>query len=183
MRCGPPCEPPEPGVVASFFSMSDSKTLRQPSKKLSLFQEFLAAAGFFCSIYIFASLLSARIASADWCGRLGRVIADFLWGFCGWGSFLSVLLIAFVAVSFFRRRFSFVRIPQISLGLTGALIALCGLLATFAPAGNEIKYGGFLGNLAYGLLARLAGIGGAILVLLLLILLSLMLCWRFSPYA
>ena len=162
--------------------MADSDRPRQ-SLKPSLFQEFLAAAGFFCAVYVLVSLLSARLVGADWCGRLGRNIADFLWSFTGWGSFLFVVLIAAVAVSFLRRRASFSRIPQISLGLSGVLIAVCGLVATFAPAGNEMKYGGFLGHLTYGLLARLAGIGGAILVLLLLVLLSVMLCWRFSPYA
>ncbi|MDR3090366.1 MAG: DNA translocase FtsK 4TM domain-containing protein [Desulfobulbaceae bacterium] len=163
--------------------MSDSERRQEFREKPSLFQEFLTAAGLFCSFYVLVSLLSARFTDSDWCGRLGGIIADFLWGFCGWGSFLFVLLIAFASVSFLRRERTFARIPYISLGLSGALIAICGLLATFSPQGDEAKYGGFLGRLTYDLLARVTGIGGTILVLLLLILVSVMLCWRFSPYS
>jgi S-DNA-T family DNA segregation ATPase FtsK/SpoIIIE len=163
--------------------MPDSERWQESSEGPSLLREFLAAAGFLSSLYVLASLISARIATSDWCGRLGRLVADFLWGFTGWGSFLFVLLLAFASASFLRRKTSFSPLPQTFLGLTGTLVAICGLFAGFAPVGAEAKYGGFLGRLAYQLLARMTGIGGAVLIFLLLMLVSVMLCWRFSLYS
>jgi len=147
-------------------------------------QESVAVLGIFVSLFLFLSLLSATLqTSGNWCGEIGHLIAQVLIGFVGWGAYLLALLMLAMSFLFFSPRMSFERLPQVTLGLTGAVISFCGLLSALAirdPA--YVELGGFLGRSFFTITRSLAGNGGTLLVLGLIFLISLMLSVQFSPY-
>ncbi|MBE0582435.1 MAG: DNA translocase FtsK 4TM domain-containing protein, partial [Desulfofustis sp.] len=119
----------------------------------------------------------------NWCGEVGEVVAQVLLGFTGWGAYLLVALFALVALFFFSPRMSFERLPQVTLGISGAVIACCALLSSLAFfAADLVDSGGFLGRTIFRLVSSVLGSTGTILLLLLVLLVSLMLAVRFSPY-
>lgn len=147
-------------------------------------QEFVGVLGLFVAAFVLLSLFSKQVSPGDnWCGEVGNVVAGVLLGFTGWGAYLLVLLFALVALFFFSPRMSFERLPQVTLGITGAVIACCALLSSLAFfAADLADSGGFLGHTVFRLVSSVLGSTGTILALLLLLLVSLMLAVRFSPY-
>jgi DNA segregation ATPase FtsK/SpoIIIE, S-DNA-T family len=147
-------------------------------------QECVGVLGLFVAAFVFLSLLSAQLSpGANWCGEVGDVVAQVLLGFTGWGAYLLVALFALVALFFFSPRMSFERLPQVTLGITGAVIACCALLSALAFFSAElVDSGGFLGRTIFRLVSSVLGSTGTILLLLLVLLVSLMLAVRFSPY-
>lgn len=121
--------------------------------------------------------------TTNWGGELGRIIASFLVGFIGVGAYLLAALLLFCSFLFFGPRMTFQRLPQITAGLTGAVIAACGLLSSLSLQGlMQAEVGGFLGKTVLGLLSSVIGGPGAVLFLLLLFIISIMLSTRLSPY-
>ncbi len=147
-------------------------------------QEFVAVLGIFVSLFLFLSLLSATLAvTKNWCGEVGQLIAQVLLGFVGWGAYLLVFLMLAFSFLFFSPRMSFERLPQVTLGLTGAVISFCGLLSAAALKQPDlIELGGFLGRSFFSVTNSLVGDGGTLLLLGLIFLISLMLSIQFSPY-
>lgn len=147
-------------------------------------QEAAAVLGIFFALFLFLSLLSATLHTGEnWCGEIGRLISQVLLGFVGWGAYLLTGLMLVMALLFFSPRMSFDRLPQVTLGLTGAVISFCGLLSSMAIHREEyIELGGFLGRSFFSVGQSFAGNGGTLLVLLLIFLISLMLAVQFSPY-
>lgn len=138
----------------------------------------------FVSGYLLLCLLSVSFSpSANWGGQVGRVLAVFLFGFVGAGAYLLAGLLFCVSLLLFGPNMTFNRLPQVTAGLTGSMIAACGLFAFLRiPIGASVDTGGFLGKTILGLLQSVVGGPGALLFLVLLFLLSLMVSIRFSPY-
>ena len=147
-------------------------------------QEFVAIVGIFLSIFLFLSLLSATLkAPSNWCGDIGLLVSQILFGFVGWGGYLLTTLLLIMSFLFFSPKMSFERLPQVTLGLTGAVISFCALLSAFSLKNPEwLELGGFLGRTTFTILNSVVGDGGTLLILALLFLVSLMLAVQFSPY-
>jgi S-DNA-T family DNA segregation ATPase FtsK/SpoIIIE len=147
-------------------------------------QESAAVLGIFVSLFLFFSLLSISLkAESNWCGEIGQLIGQVLFGFVGLGGYLLTCLLLVMSFLFFSPKMSFERLPQVTLGLTGAVISFCGLLSALAMQQPDlVDLGGFLGRSFFTVMISLAGKGGTLLVLGLIFLISLMLSVQFSPY-
>ncbi|MBC8208428.1 MAG: DNA translocase FtsK 4TM domain-containing protein [Desulfobulbaceae bacterium] len=149
----------------------------------ALKQEAVAVFGVFVASYVLLSLVASDFAAGNWGGRVGQLLAQGLFGFTGRGAYLLAALLLFFSLLFFSPRMSFERLPQITAGLTGAVIAACGLLsASSLQAWGSLDSGGFLGRTVFVLARGLIGGPGTVLFLCLLLLIALMLAVRFSPY-
>jgi S-DNA-T family DNA segregation ATPase FtsK/SpoIIIE len=133
---------------------------------------------------LFLSLFSMSLGAAgNWGGELGRILAQFLVGFTGVGAYLLAGLLLFISFLFFGPRMAFDRLPQITAGLTGAVIAACGLLSSLSLQDLvSVEAGGFLGKTVLASLHSVLGGPGAVLFLFLIFIVSIMLSIRFSPY-
>ncbi len=147
-------------------------------------QEFVAVSGMFIALFLFLSLLSTTLETpANWCGDIGLLISQVLFGFVGWCAYLLAALLFVMSVLFFGPRMTYDRLPQVTLGFTGAVISFCGLLSAFSlKQPSWLEWGGFLGRSFFTLLDSVLGSWGTLLVLVLLFLVSLMLAVQFSPY-
>ncbi|OEU47195.1 MAG: cell division protein FtsK [Desulfobulbaceae bacterium S5133MH15] len=157
---------------------------KNESKKPGLKQEALSVFGIFISLFLILSLLTSSLKlEKNWCGEIGLLIAGLLLGFTGWGAYLLPVLILILSLLFITPRLSFERLPQITAGLTGAIISFCGLLSCLAIKDPVlIETGGFVGRTGFTLLHSVVGDGGTVMVFLLLFLVSLMLTVQFSLY-
>lgn len=154
------------------------------SARPGLRQEALAVLGIFLAVFLFLSLFtfSFRIKE-NWCGEIGILIAQVLFGFIGWGSYLFPTLILLLSLLSFSPKMSCNRLPHVVAGLTGAVISFCGLLSSLTI--HDSKYfsaGGFLGKTVFILLDTVVGHGGTVLVFVLILLFSFMLSVRLSLY-
>jgi S-DNA-T family DNA segregation ATPase FtsK/SpoIIIE len=108
----------------------------------------------------------------------------------GISSFWFIVLLIFFSVQFFSSKSDFNRLPLIFLGSFGILIASSSLLGIMYPAegdfisitGRYYPAGGLVGSWLAHFMKTYLGGPGAILSLLLLLVFSLMLSVRFSPY-
>jgi DNA segregation ATPase FtsK/SpoIIIE, S-DNA-T family len=152
--------------------------------KPGLKQEALAVLGIFISLFLYLSLISSSLkVKGNWCGDLGTLIAQVLFGFIGWGAYLLPSLILLSSFLFFSPRMSFQRLPRMIAGLTGAIISFCGLLSSLSIKNPDyLNAGGFLGKTGFILLVSVVGHVGTVLVFLMVFLISLMLSTQFSPY-
>ena len=160
--------------------------MAQDSKKTrpSLKQEAAAVLGIFLSLFLFLSIFSTSFVSdGNWGGEIGTLVAQILMGFTGWGSYLLTTLLLLLSFLFFSPRMSFDRLPQVTAGLTGAVISACALFSSLSLKGlASVEAGGFLGKNVFTIMQSLVGGPGTVLFLLLLFLVSLMLSTQFSPY-
>jgi len=156
----------------------------QKNDKPGFRQEIAAVLGLFVSAFILISLISAYVSKeGNWCGEVGRVVSQVLLGFTGWGAFLLVALLGWVSFLFFKPRMSFDRLPQVTLGLTGAILSCCALLSAFSlRSADLIEAGGFLGKTVFNLIHAVLGGTGTVLILIFVLIISLMLSTQFSPY-
>jgi len=154
------------------------------SKKPGLKQEALAVFGIFLSLFILLSLLTSSLdLEKNWCGETGLLLAGVLFGFTGLGAYLLPVLLLLLSILFFSPQMSFERLPQVTAGLTGAIISFCGLLSCLAIQDPVlVKTGGFLGRTGFTLLNSVVGDVGTIMVFFLFFLIALMLATQFSPY-
>ncbi|MCP4338247.1 MAG: cell division protein FtsK, partial [Desulfobulbaceae bacterium] len=152
--------------------------------KPGLRQEALAVLGIFVGVFLYLSLISYSLKTAgNWCGEIGLLIAQALFGFTGWGAYLLPALLLLSSFLFFSPRMSFARLPQLMSGLTGAIISFCGLLSSLTIKDPKyLESGGFLGKTGFTLLNSVVGHGGTVLVFIMVFLISLMLSTQFSPY-
>lgn len=147
-------------------------------------QEAVAVLGICLALFLFLSILSVNFATGkNWGGEIGTLIAQILMGFTGWGSYLLAGLLLLLACLFFSPRMSFERLPQITAGLTGAVLSSCALFSSFSLWGlASIDAGGFLGKNVFTVMESLVGGPGSVLFLFLLFIVSMMLSTQFSPY-
>jgi DNA segregation ATPase FtsK/SpoIIIE, S-DNA-T family len=154
------------------------------SARPGLRQEALAVLGIFLAVFLFLSLFTFSFKiQENWCGEIGILIAQVLFGFIGWGSYLFPALILLLSLLSFSPKMSCNRLPHVVAGLTGAIISFCGLLSSLTI--HDTKYfsaGGFLGKTAFLLLDTVVGHGGTVLVFVLMLLFSFMLSVRLSLY-
>lgn len=148
-------------------------------------QEAVAVCGIFFASYLFVSLLSSTwFNGTNWGGELGGVVAGKLIALLGFGAYLLDGLLLFFSFLFFGPRLGFERLPQILIGLTGAVVAACGLLSALSIQ-DAVRFkidGGLLGEWILGLFSKVIGGPGSVLFLSFLFLLSIMLSTRFSLY-
>jgi S-DNA-T family DNA segregation ATPase FtsK/SpoIIIE len=147
-------------------------------------QEAGAVCGIFLACYLFISLLSLTWAGANnWGGEFGVILARFFLEYLGLGAYLLDGLLLFCSFLFFSPQVVFHRLPQITAGLSGAVLAACGLLSSF-PLQSLINFkaGGFLGETVFNLFRSVIGGPGTVLFLLLIFLVSIMLSTRLSLY-
>jgi len=160
--------------------------MSQTQKKTSpgFRQEIVAILGLFAAAFVLISLLSAQISSSgNWCGEVGRLVSQVLLGFLGWGAYLLVALLSWISILFFNPRMSFERLPQVTLGISGAIISCCALLSSFSlRSADLLELGGFLGKTVFSLVHSVLGSTGTVLVLVFVLVVSLMLSTQFSPY-
>jgi len=162
-------------------------------------QEALAVTGLFAAVFLLLCLVSYSLpildgasytSAANWCGTVGHLIAWALMSFLGFSSYWFIILLVFFSVQFFSSTSDFQRLPLIFLGSLGILIASSSLLGIMYPAdgdyvaifGHYYPAGGMLGSRLAYFLKTYVGTPGAILLLLLVLIFSLMLAVRFSPY-
>lgn len=152
--------------------------------KPGLKQEALAVLGISISLFLYLSLFAYIFKfDANWSGKVGNLIAEVLFGFIGWGAYLLPTLLIISSCLFFGSKISFLRLPHVIAGLTGAMISFCGLLSSFTIHDSSfLGAGGFLGKTGFVLLDAVVGHGGTVLVFLMIFLISLMLSTQFSPY-
>jgi len=165
----------------------------------SFAQEAIAVTGLFAAVFLLLCLVSYSLpvlnaasytAASNWCGSVGHLIAWGLMTLLGISSFWFIILLVFFAVQFFSSTSDFKRLPLIFLGSIGILIASSSLLGIMYPAAGDFvaiagRYypaGGMAGSWLAHFLKTYLGTPGAILLLLLLLIFSLMLAVRFSPY-
>ena len=164
----------------------------------SLGQELLAVVGLFFAAYLLLALLSYRFpevslaasirdGAGNWGGRIGNFLALMLMSFLGLSSFWLVALLALFSLRLFSRAVSIEQLPAILFGSTGILFASSGLLGafngeTFSFFGRLYPSGGYLGEHAASFFIAYFGGPGAVLLLLSLLLVSLMVSVRLSPY-
>lgn len=160
--------------------MAQSNQTSRPSLK----QELIAVLGIFLAIFLFLSLLSYSLATeSNWCGEIGLLVAQFTYGFTGYGAYMLAFLLLVLSLRFFSPNMSFERLPQVTLGITCAVISFCALLSSMSLYREGfLESGGFLGKSVYSLMSSVIGGPGTILTLALLFLISLMLSTQFSPY-
>jgi len=176
--------------VSLFSSSADSAgaeaTMAQANgaSRPSMRQELVAVLGIFLSIFLFLSLISLTAATdGNWCGEIGRLVAQFLIGFTGMGAYMLAFLLLLLSLLFFSPNMSFERLPQVTLGITCAVVSFCALLSSLMLYRQDLfDSGGFLGKTIFTLLSSVLGGPGAILTLASLFLISLMLSTQFSPY-
>ncbi len=149
-----------------------------------LSQEAFAVFGIFISLFLFLSLVSYSYkVKGNWCGEIGILIAQALFGFTGWGGYLLPSLILLLSLLSFSPSMSCSRLPHVVAGLTGAIISFCGLLSSWTiKEPGYFSAGGFLGKTVFVVLDSVVGHGGTVLVLVLVLLFSLMLSVQFSLY-
>ena len=148
-------------------------------------KESAAVLGIFISIFLTLALVSHyQNAEKNWCGVAGQLISEVLIGFLGRGSFSLAAFLFLASFLFFNPTMSFDRLPQITCGLTGAVVSFCGLLSSLSMYDQRyLEAGGLIGKTVFGLIRSLLGEAGTVLSLLLLLLISLMLSTQFSPYS
>ena len=160
--------------------MASVSTKSRPSLK----QEAVAVLGIFLSLFLFLSLVSPNFTdNGNWGGEVGTLISQVLTGITGWGAYLLAILLFLLSFLFFSPRMSFERLPQITAGLTGAVVSSCALFSSLSL--NEwasVDAGGVVGKTIFTLMQSLVGGPGAVLFLLLIFLVSIMLSTQFSPY-
>jgi DNA segregation ATPase FtsK/SpoIIIE, S-DNA-T family len=178
------------GLNFCFFKKSlillSDRSMAQDSKKSrpSLKQEAAAVLGTFLSLFLFLSLLSPYFTSdGKWGGEIGKLVAQVLTGVTGWGAYLLATLLLLLSFLFFSPRMSYERLPQITAGLTGAVISACALFSSLSLKGwASIEAGGVVGKTIFTVMQSLVGGPGTVLFLLLIFLVSFMLSTQFSPY-
>ena len=165
----------------------------------SFAQEAIAVSGLFAAVFLLLCLISYSLpilqaasytSAANWCGTIGHLIAWGLMSLLGISSFWFIVLLVFFSVQFFSSKSDFNRLPLIFLGSFGILIASSSLLGIMYPdegdfisiTGRYYPAGGLVGSWLAHFLKTYLGGPGAILSLLLLLVFSLMLSVRFSPY-
>jgi len=167
-----------------------------PQKKVSPFRdEIIALFILFLALFLMLCLVSYSMPllgetpvlqspSDNWCGSLGFYIAHYLFSFFGLTAYFPVLILVYSSVGAMLPGSQGNRLPFVVAGISGILLSTSALLATthqlvFPP--EFLKPGGYLGSLVWGLLSRIMGNVGSVLLLLLLLTFSLMAAVRFSP--
>lgn len=160
--------------------------MAQVSKKTrpGLKQEATAVLGIFLSLFLFISLLSPYFAGdGNWGGEIGILVSQLLTGITGWGAYLLASLLLLLSFLFFSPRMSYERLPQITAGLTGAVLSSCALFSSLSLKDwAPMDAGGVVGKTIFTVMQSLVGGPGTVLFLSLIFLVSIMLSTQFSPY-
>ncbi len=80
--------------------MAQKNALPKPGLK----QEAFAVLGIFISLFLYLSLISHALnTKGNWCGDIGTLIAQVLFGFIGWGAYLLPAFCCYHPFSFLVR--------------------------------------------------------------------------------
>ncbi|HID01740.1 MAG TPA: DUF87 domain-containing protein [Desulfobacterales bacterium] len=160
--------------------MASVSTKTSPGLK----QEAVAILGIFLSLFLFLSLISPNFTEGgNWGGEVGTLVSQVLTGVTGWGAYLLATLLLLLSFLFFSPRMSFERLPQITAGLTGAVVSSCALFSSLSlKEWASVEAGGVVGKTIFNVMKSLVGGPGTVLFLLFIFLISIMLSTQFSPY-
>jgi len=160
--------------------MASVSTKTRPGLK----QEAVAILGIFLSLFLFLSLVSPNFTEGgNWGGEVGTLVSQVLTGVTGWGAYLLATLLLLLSFLFFSPRMSFERLPQITAGLTGAVVSSCALFSSLSlKEWASVEAGGVVGKTIFNVMKSLVGGPGTVLFLLFIFLISIMLSTQFSPY-
>lgn len=167
-----------------------AKEEKETRPHLSL--EILAVVGVVAGLFLILCLISFTPPEpsgdvSNWGGMVGHVIAACLLSFLGLSSFwLPLLLFVLSFVSFFPVASSY-RLPLMSLGCSGIVIANASLLGGFgihelSLFGRTYPLGGYLGTKMFAVSSTYFGGPGVVLFFSAVFLLSLMALFHLSPY-
>jgi len=146
---------------------------------------------FFCLVsfsFVEDSSFNGFATPDNWGGRVGFYIAQVMVGFLGISSFWFIILLFFFSFQFYSPKFSLNRLPLVTLGATGIVAASSVLFSALADMGNitlvgrSYPAGGYLGNVLFAFSRKSFGYPGSILIFVSLLIISLMVAARFSPY-
>ncbi len=154
--------------------------------------EILAVVGVIAGLFLVLCLVSFTPPEpsgeiSNWGGLIGHVIAVALMSFLGLSSFwLPFLLFVFSSVAFFPVASDY-RLPLMSLGCSGIILASASLLGGLAIQdlslmGRVYPVGGYLGSQIFALSSAYFGGPGAVLFFSAVFMLSLMALFYLSPY-
>jgi len=158
-----------------------------------LSREILAVCGLFVALFLALALISYSLPepgagpASNWGGALGGFLAYLFMGFLGVTSFLLPLMLLFLSLQAFSPDFSIQRLPWVTGGISGLLLAVSGLvgmsgLETVSLFGHHYPAPGYLGRQLVKLVGLVLGGPGSLLFFLALLVISLILSLEFSPY-
>lgn len=164
-------------------------------EKPTLGREILSVFGVFVAIFLLLCLVSytsaqpqGQIDTTNWGGAVGQMVAALLMDVLGITALWLPVLLLFFAVRLFSPDYTLETLPLIVFGCTGILLASSGLTGFIAPAAFTVfdhtyPIAGLLGTFLaqYGQL--FFGGPGSFLLFLVVLVISLMLISRFSPYS
>ena len=154
---------------------------------IALFTLFPAAFFLLCLVSYAMPLLGTppvlQEPSNNWCGSVGYYISHYLFNFFGLTSFLPVLVLIYTSVSAFVSGNKEYNLTYIVTGISGILLSMSALLATFDvllfPA-EFIQPGGYLGRIIWRISGQFLGGAGSVLFFVLILIFSLMAAVHFS---
>ncbi|OGQ99435.1 MAG: cell division protein FtsK [Deltaproteobacteria bacterium RIFOXYD12_FULL_55_16] len=164
-------------------------------EKPTLGREILSLCGVSVALFLLLCLVSytmvessAQLITANWGGEVGRFVAGLLMAFLGITSFWLPFLLFFFAVRLYSQDFTLAALPLIVFGCTGIILASAGL-SGFASQDYLVVFehtypvAGFLGTILAQYAQLFFGGPGSFLLFFLVLVISLMLISRFSPYS
>lgn len=164
-------------------------------EKPTLGREILSLCGVSVALFLLLCLVSysmvessLQLITTNWGGEIGQFVAGLLMAFLGITSFWLPFLLFFFAVRIYSRDFTLETLPLTVFGCTGIILASAGLsgfasqdyLAVFT---HVYPVPGFLGAMLAQNAQLLFGGPGSFLLFFLVLIISLMLISRFSPYS
>jgi len=169
------------------MAQSENKDPRFLKESVALFVLFLACFLLLCLIsYIHPLLEHAGLQepAANWCGTFGFFTAHYLYSFMGLAAFFPVLVLCYLGCACLFSNISINRLPFMVAGVTGLLLSSAGLLGIYShwALAHYITPGGYVGLFLWTLFSGAVGNVGAVLVLGLLLIFSLMAAVRFSLF-
>ena len=167
---------------------------KQEKEKPTLGREILSVFGVFVALFLLLCLVSytaveplGQTITINWGGAVGQFVAGLLMDLLGITSLWLPFLLLFFAIRMFSPDCSLETLPLIVFGCTGILLASAGLsgftsLASFTVFEHTYPVAGFLGTLLAQYAQQFFGGPGSFLLFVVVLVISLMLISRFSPY-
>jgi len=167
---------------------------KQGQEKPTLGREILSVFGVFVALFLLLCLVSytaveplGQAVTVNWGGAVGQFVAGLLMDLLGITSLWLPFLLLFFAIRLFSPGCSLETLPLIVFGCTGILLASAGLSGFTSPASFTVfehtyPVAGFLGTLLAQYAQQFFGGPGSFLLFVVVLVISLMLISRFSPY-
>ncbi len=155
-----------------------ARKVKAEERRAGLAQEVCGVCGLFLALYLGVVLGSWYLGgvTARWSGTVGRLAAGWLTSFMGAAALWLVVLAFAFSLRLLFRPLSLARLPVLTIGVSGILLATAGLLGLADPGA-----GGMLGGLVGTFAHRWFGVVGGGLLLVALFAVSAMITLELSP--